>query len=517
MARTIKYPSHVVAVLAVFFLWLPLAEAFEIKFGGQIRPRYESIDHKLFTGFDSSLGPDQIVSTRMRLNTEFILNENLSAFFQLQAVGIWGSDASTPLLAISASNLFNAITDVGFHQVYFTVKHLYDIPVDLQVGRQEIVLDGHRLIGNVGWSQSGRIHDAIRLSHARDNATLLYVMSKTFEGFDANDDSDILAHIFWGNYKGLIGDNSSTSLYFIYLDLGNPNFDRAGPPVEQAPESDSDIFTAGLRQAGSLFGIDYRGEFYYQFGQAENYTLQYGFRTGFVGETNPLGYPSVVVPGAPWDAGRNALDFNAGSGIDRRAYMFGIRVGKRFSSIPWKPKFTVWYDHLSGTDQDDINSNVFSTFSTLFATQHKYYGSMDLFMVSGNFLADPSLLGTGTSTAYLGLRDLAIKTSVQPHKKLLLNIDWHWFWTDTDLSDPANAPLATLIGCDCDTNLGQELDITLIHRYNQWLTLSMGYSHYFSTALFKKVNSFIPTATNLSDPTTPDDGDWAFVQLDLNF
>lgn len=551
MARTMKFSSYAAAALVAVFFGQPLAEAIDFKFGAQIRPRFTLVDQIGATGFDSSVDAEKVWKSRVRFETGITLNENNSGFIQFQGIGIWGSvldddfgQTFAGVLSRGRSGIFltDDVNDLGIHQAYFTVKNVYDIPVELQVGRQELVLDGHRLIGNVGWSPGGRSHDGVRLVHAGDNYKFLYLFSKLIEldhfdvsstAEDPNDDFDFSTHFLWANFKGLAGKKSSTSLYFVYLDVGNFEVDDLVVAPGDLAVQNNQHFTVGLRQAGRLFGIDYRGEFYYQFGMAETYYLS-ELRPSF-GETgiDPLGYPGYQI-----------ANLGAGTGIKRSAYMFGVRVGKRFSSVPWKPSITVWYDHLSGTDQDDINNKRFSTFGTLFASQHKFYGHMDLFYAGSAFFQ------AGQSTGYLGLRDLAIKGSIYPHKRLLINVAYHWFWTDTDLSDPANAALSQIIrtvpqtsmpdpadptgppiivpefviDCECGPELGMELDITLVHRYNDWLTFSVGYSRYFSApTLLSVVNQGVPTTGDLDTindvlhPASLDDSDWVFAQFDWKF
>ncbi|NIX59141.1 MAG: alginate export family protein, partial [candidate division Zixibacteria bacterium] len=442
-------------LLSLVLLSAVSAQAVNIKFGGQMRPRYNFVDHKNTTGFNSTFSPEHVWSTRIRLGVKVKLDDKNSGFFQVQGIGIWGLKDNRSSIGPS-----DTIFDAGFHQAYFTVNQFYDLPLDFQIGRQEVVLDGHRLIGNVGWFQGGRSHDSVRLTYSVEDFTFLYVFSQSqefdnsgsFAGIaigsstvDPSDKLDTVTHIIWGNAKDLLGEHSSTSIYAIYVNASDVNPDLVGPPPVIVDKVHNDIYTTGLRQEGRLFGLDYRGEFYYQFGQAEQTEL-----------LDDLGTPVA-------------------RGMDREAYMYGLRLGKRFNKVPWKPSLTLWYDFLSGTDWNDITNNKFSTFATLFATQHKFYGSMDLYQVSG-------VLGDGRTTNQLGLRDLAVKTSVQPMDKFLIQADFHQFWTDTDLSDPDNAPLAAAMGwCTCDTNLGQELDITLVHRYNNYLTISAGYSRYFAT------------------------------------
>lgn len=465
----------VVATLAaVFFLGATIAEAADIKFGGQLRPRFE-ISEK--NDFDDRSDADMFTNTRIRLNVSVDINDTTSAFIQMQAIGVYGARAA----AFAASD---GLADVGLHQAYFTLKNFFDIPVDLKFGRQEITLDGHRLIGNTGWTPGAQTHDAVRLTHSQDDLTLMYAFSKAVESTTTqaapDDDTDINAHIFWANlgyFKDSLG--GPLSLYFIALDDDSNNTADAKVTGTGAytsgAEVDDNIYTVGFRQAGhldQLWGIDYRGEFYYQFGDAEGDAV-----TG------------------------------AGAGTDRGAHMFGLRVGKKFTDVAWQPTATIWYDHLSGTDDGDLASGDWSTFHTLFDTGHKYYGFMDLF-----------LPGAGGNTAGLGLRDLAAKFSVKPPVDgLTLKADIHFFWTDVNLdSNPVQrAANGVTTGSAADDNhLGEELDLTAVYKYNPNTTIVVGYSHFFADDLFYAVNG---NASNPIGSSDNDDANWAYVMFNVVF
>jgi hypothetical protein len=373
---------------------------------------------------------------------------------------------------------------VGLHQAYFTLKNFFDIPVDLRVGRQEIALDGHRLIGSTGWTPGAQAHDGIVLSHAQENMTLVYAFGKTLESATTqaapDDDTDINAHVLWGNFghfKDILG--GPLSVYFIALDDNSNNVADTkvtGTGVyTNGAEVDDNIYTVGFRQAGhldQLWGIDYRGEFYYQFGDAEG------------------------------DAGTGA-----GAGTDRRAQMFGLRVGKKFTNVAWTPSATIWYDHLSGTDDSDLAGGDHRAFHTLFDTGHKYYGFMDLF-----------LSGAGAGTSGLGLRDLAANFSAKPPvDALTLKADIHFFWTDVNLKDNPTQRAANGVtaGSAADDNsLGQELDLTAVYKYNPNTTIVVGYSHFFADDLFYAVNG---AASNPVGSTNNDDANWAYVMFNVVF
>ncbi len=437
-------------MVTAFFVATEIARAADVSFSGQLRTRYEFAEHKGAGAFNDSLIGDDFIATRMRLNANVNINDSTSAFIQLQSARVWGNGQGSGNASFSAND---TDASVGIHQAYFTLKNFATLPADLKLGRQQVVLDGHRLFGHTGWTTGAQTHDAIRLTHKGGNHTLSYVYMLAQEGrtarsapvvtqtvtpTDTGDVDDYDVHLLHANFQGILG--GGLSLYFV------------GTQNERTAEND--IYTVGFRQAGQLFGIDYRGEYYHQWGEANA------------------------------DA-----TFTSTGDVDRDAYMFGVRIGKKFNNVMMKPSLTIWYDQLSGTDDaDDSTStgNEWETFNTLFDTGHKFYGYMDLFLNSRYH-------GTGG----LGLTDFAIKGSLQPMPGWTFKAAYHWFDTE---ADPANG---------ADDDLGTELDLALVHKYNANTVISVGYSFFEADDLFRAVN-------NPKDGTD-DDADWVYVQLDVKF
>ena len=362
-------------------------------------------------------------------------------------------------------------SDVGAHQAYFTAKNFLGLPLDMQFGRQEVMLDGHRLIGNTGWAQGANAHDAIRLTHSAANHTLVYAYTRAFVGAD---DIDVNSHILWGNFQGILG--GGLSLYYVFHDDDATGSTAADPGATPTPITGSyqanSFHTIGGRQAGQLWGLDYRAELYYQTGDADG-TL--------AANTDP----SVL-----------------NAGFDHNAYMFGLRVGKKFNNTMWKPSVTLWYDYLSGTSDEKVNDDKeIGTFNTLYDTGHKYYGLIDV-------------MNTG-ATGGLGLVDIALKTTFQPSAKWTVKADFHYFRTaEGPNGSPGviqNARNVKKLGLaptqEVDSDLGTELDFTLVHKYNSNLTVSLGYSMFSSEDLFQDY---------LNDHEE-DSMDWAYLQFDVKF
>jgi len=319
-----KMKKNYLLAIAVAALMLAstVAQAADISFSGQIRPRLESKNHDM----DTDTGMNTFWQTRVRLNATAKANDQYSAFVQLQSVGTWGMDnagAGNAGYSLGTRNAeggagdeaSDTLNDVGLHQAYFTIKNFYGSTFDLKMGRQEIVIDGHRLYGHTGWTAGAQTQDALRLTHAGGNHTINYTFIKGREeaqqvndngsrGVDQGDNSDVNHHILHASTQGVMG--GALSGIFVLYDDGGGATNTIG----------DQWYTVGARQKGKAGGLDYRVEFYHQFGDA------CGDACGLYAYTTET----------------------AADSVDRDAQMFGIRVGKNFKNTTWSPTITLWYD-----------------------------------------------------------------------------------------------------------------------------------------------------------------------------
>ncbi|MCH8933966.1 MAG: hypothetical protein IH923_12960, partial [Nitrospinae bacterium] len=86
---TRKLLSAVALMVAVFFTGSLVAQAADITFGGQFRPRLEVWEQE---GFNEDANANYFVNMRVRLNAKIKVDENTSAFIQMQTNTRWGSD-----------------------------------------------------------------------------------------------------------------------------------------------------------------------------------------------------------------------------------------------------------------------------------------------------------------------------------------------------------------------------------------------------------------------------------------
>ena len=256
---------NLILSIAVAFCMMAatVAQAADVSFSGEFRPRF-NIDNDTSDDTSSS----HFFDTRVRLNAKANVNANTEVFLQFQSVGTWAGGAANSGTREStgagtgagdlaeASDLLN---DVGFHQAYLTLKNFAGAGFDAKIGRQEVVVDGHRLFGHTGWTQGAETKDAIRLTHAAGNHTLNY----TYIAGDENDgvanitDQDHGVHFLHASTQGVLG-GALSGIFVITNDHDN-----------SALMSDNETwYTIGARQKGKLGGLDYRVEFYHQFGDA---------------------------------------------------------------------------------------------------------------------------------------------------------------------------------------------------------------------------------------------------------
>ena len=463
------------AVMATAFLaGTTVAQASDVTFGGEILSRYEVLERN---DFNDATEADSYFQSRVRLNANVKVNDSTSAFIQMQSNRTWGDNFETaatgadPAGNASAGSFAANDLDasVGIHQAYFDLKNFATLPVDLRVGRQEVILDGHRLFGDTLWTMGENSHDAIRLDHKHGNLAIAYAYiqgSEQQRADDANDMDDITAHLAYLNYNGILG--GKLSITYAYLN------DGCGAVVSSVCTNlDDDVHNIGFRQAGQLFGIDYRAEYNYQWGDA-----------------------SATATSAA--TGSNTAGYTAGNAIDREAYMFGVRLGKSFNNVMMKPSLTGWYDYLSGTSDEDARNNEYNSFNTLFDTGHKYYGLLDQFLGVGN---NSSTSGTGG----FGLQDVAVKAKLSPLAGWTLKADYHWFFTAEGV---AGSNARSGLQGDNDNDLGTELDVTLVNQYNANTQVMIGYSNFNASSTLRALN------TNI---TGSDDANWFYAQFHVNF
>jgi len=309
-----------------------IATIAQVKIGGELRPRTE-----LSHGYKSLASPSQDASIfttqRTRINVN-LASELLTSKVVLQDVRLWGSQ---PQL------VGNENFAVSVHEAWAEAALFEN--VSIKAGRQELVYDDSRILGNVGWAQQGRSHDIALLKfkseveahlgfafHQNSNRT-----NSDFDGADAYKNMQFL----WVNKKM---DKVAVSL----LALNNG------------------VVLAGDEGQETVFSQTIGTHVKYKASDALNFAFNAYYQGG-----------NVVFNGAS-----TAL----------AAYNILAEANYK----PGKIKWTFGYELLSGNDVTDASK--LQSFTPLYGTNHKFNGFMDYFYVGNHMhnlgLADIYLKGT---------------------------------------------------------------------------------------------------------------------------
>jgi hypothetical protein len=214
----------------------------KVKFGGQVRPRFEFHDPAVGGG-------PTFTSMRARAHVSATLGKDVGVFLQFQDVRLWGEETNT-LTDFRADNF-------DLHQGYAELRKIGGSKLSVRLGRQAISLGEQRLIGAVEWTQQGRVFDGVRTTADYEAGRVDLMWIKLAETRAASFDKN--AYLM-GAYAQLDRAWDATlDLYALY------NRVSGGPGTDQ--------MTLGLRWAGERSTIFYRFEGSYQTGERGGLTV----------------------------------------------------------------------------------------------------------------------------------------------------------------------------------------------------------------------------------------------------
>ncbi len=215
-----------------------VAQDVELKFGGQVRPRFEFRDPLLLPDGSS----ESLTSMRTRVDLRAGLDDNLSAFIQIQDVRLWGSEGNT-LADFSADGL-------DIHQAYIDLGRAEEGGFMGRFGRQEVNFGGQRLIGAVNWAQQARAFDGIRVGSGGSvgNIDVFAAKLQDAQAGDVRQEANLVSA--YGTWD--ITDTQDLDLYWIF---DHQEDDEADPGDQKTSRH-----TLGARWVGNTAGIIYRAE-----------------------------------------------------------------------------------------------------------------------------------------------------------------------------------------------------------------------------------------------------------------
>ncbi len=385
----------------------------QFKISGEIRPRFE-YRHGYKNLADSAMKAASFIDQRTRLNFDY-KKDMLEFKVVLQDVRVWGNQSQL---------VGNENYGVSVHEAW-GITYLKN-NIKIKFGRQELIYDDHRILGNVEWAQQARSHDGVKLMYTGKNNLQLHVFgayNQSTAGLSGTDYTTPKSYktmqFVWANYKF----NEALKMSFLAMGVGQQvNFTNT--------QGNSDYQT--------------------------NYTLTTGTRTVYSKNKLKLAANAYYQMGATAQFPARQVS----------AYNLALDLSYQFSE---KLNANLGFEVLSGNSQTDTTTayrNVEHAFNPYFGTNHKFNGFIDYFYV-GNYIGQ-----TGLNDLHLGL--------VYSHDKFKAGFTAHGFLANAPVLDQDEF-IKTGEYKAMDPYLGTEIDVFGSFKLAPGTTCKLGYSHMLGT------------------------------------
>lgn len=368
-------------------------------------------------------------------------------------------------------------------QAYVVIGNHKEFPVSVKVGRQEIILGEHRLVGPLPWNNIQRQWDAVRLRYQTSIGS--------FDAFGSYLVAPRDGHFNeWNEDEGFSGIQFTTKKIpklwseFYFLSRNVSKDATAGylgtVPAPFRPPAAQDIYTVGTYLKNSTNdwqNVDFGLQAYYQFGNFRDFRNQGAFAVR----------------------------------EDHRAYAVIGAAGYTWKESAFAPRLGFEYSHASG-DNDPLDGD-HDTFVHLYPTGHLFYGYADF-------------------TSLQNIHNLRLQSSIMLTPRIRLQLDGHakFLATVNDaFYNVAGLPRGGAVGAagsqrvnflpagvrgtryginpDAGSFVGTEVDLTLNFRVHKHLTLEANYSRFF-------VGDYIQDSLAR---VGSQDADYFYVQAQMNF
>ena len=194
------------------------------------------------------------LTLRSRLGYGTAEYKGFSGYMEFEHVTALDDDYSIPGGADQTYSIVADPEGAELNQMY--LKYSFG-ETSVMAGRQRLILDNARFVGNVGWRQNEQTFDALTISSkALEDTVLTYGYIDQVNEIFATE-NDVAAHLFNASYSGLPGKITG----YAYL-------------IEQKEKTASSTSTMGLRYAGAVgdavkFNLEYATQSDYKDGNSD--------------------------------------------------------------------------------------------------------------------------------------------------------------------------------------------------------------------------------------------------------
>jgi hypothetical protein len=487
---------------------------------GQLRTRTEVRDG---LGNLAPKGAKPAVFTSQRTRLTFGYKWDRVTFgVAVQDIRVWGQDASS----ISNADGARLMLHEGWADVVLansadtTIRFKAVESLSIKIGRQELIYDDVRLIGNLDWLQQGRRHDMglVKMLHKGWQVDLGYAFNQNSDAFGIAGTSYVPGNVppYVKNSAGVL---VPTPAGIVPLTAGGSmanNSSKTGAPVWSNP-TNTNAATQDYKSFTSLYvsrkfkQTKFSGLFFTdKFGKyrldsvAANGGYVYGRRFASAGASDLFDYSGVsnrytyglMINHTMGNAsGFGKIAFQAAyyhqsgkdrDGISLDAYHYTASATYQKGKF----SFTPGYDVLSGNDAVKPSSKN-NRFDPLYGTPHRHWGYMDYFYV-----------GTGSPAGGLNNAYFKVKYTANVFS---LGVDYHHFSLNNDMKKADG----TIIG----KGLGSEIDVLMNYTLNKFTGIELGYSIMKATRSmpFAKGQATTDAVANTYNRT----GNWLYLMINI--
>jgi hypothetical protein len=278
----------------------------------------------------------------------------------------------------------------------------------LKLGRQELVYDDHRLLGNLDWANLTISHDALLLKYNDEQNKLKWHIGGAFNQAG----------------ESLFGTSYALKNYKVLA------FSWAKKDFDKGHSLSAILVANGLN---STVEASPKLKATYTIGPLYNYNLN--------------GWKGIL--GTYFQGGKT--DNN----LTQNAFMLNAYIEKKIKKVA----LGLGGDYLSGnTDNTPLTES--HNFSTLYATNHKFYGYMDYF------------LNVPTDSKQRGLTDAYARVEYAHSKTIATTFDIHQLLLANENNVGTN---------QVNKRLGTEADLLIDYKPSALIHLQAGYSVLFAT------------------------------------
>ncbi len=305
--------------------------------------------------------------------------------------------------------------EADFYEAWVKLK-LGESPVWFQAGRMELTYGEKRLLGNSGWSNTGRSFDTLRLMYEKDDVKLdLFAANVVLidsNGWDHASHHDNLLGAY-ATVKNL--PHGLQDVYLIYRDSD-------AIPLEE--------YTAGTRIDGDEGNIDWNFEGVYQWGTSRDMVSPY---------------------------------FSKSLDLDQEAWAAHAEVGYTGKCHPLEPRLAFEYNFATGDEDPYDGKN--NSFDQLFPTNHAPFGIID-------FFGWKNMHDAVVKVSWKQTKKLELFT--EWHAFWLDEEDRDaWYNSSQRVFRNAN-------GADVSSFAGHELDLRAVYKFNGKTEFDIGYCRFFA-------------------------------------